>query len=170
MKLELGKRYVMRNGEVTEGLLHNVNSKSYPFWCQFVDCSWTTEGVEWLGVKGPFDIVAEYKEPEANSEECNKVNKPHKHAEVIKAWADGAEIEYRDPSGGDPWELIPDPHWIPEFEYRVKPKLSTCTRTTYSSLDVPRPDLEITVTKDPSTGVILDLQWKQLLPQPEDQQ
>lgn len=51
------------------------------------------------------------------------MNKPHIHAEVIKAWADGAEIE---------WYSYPLKQWIPvqstcpswdEHErYRVKPK------------------------------------------------
>ena len=50
--------------------------------------------------------------------------KPHKHAELIKAWADGAEIEYRS------FETI---EWKPIFkgwswdntlvaEYRIKPE------------------------------------------------
>lgn len=49
------------------------------------------------------------------------MNKPHKHAEVIKAWADGAEIEYRHPESKDGnWEYTPTPVWHDEFEYRVK--------------------------------------------------
>lgn len=97
-----------------------------------------------------------------------KCNKPHKHAEVIKAWADGAEIEYRDPKDGEPWELVVNPCWIPEFEYRVKPELVVRTQCLYTAPisdtndDDLGPDLQITVTKDPSTGAILDLQWKQL--------
>jgi hypothetical protein len=48
--------------------------------------------------------------------------KPHKHAEVIKAWADGAEIEYRRP--GEIWKTSGPvgPAWNPDSEYRVKPK------------------------------------------------
>lgn len=49
-------------------------------------------------------------------------NPPHKHAEVIKAWADGADIEFRGNRGK--WESIPEPSWGPSFEYRVKPQLS----------------------------------------------
>ena len=45
---------------------------------------------------------------------------PHKHAELIKAWADGAEIEmqhYKD------WKLISNPRWDVELtEYRIKPE------------------------------------------------
>lgn len=48
---------------------------------------------------------------------------PHKHAELIKAWADGAEIEYRDRHND--WVSLPrcgdwDAH--PDFEYRIKPE------------------------------------------------
>ena len=58
--------------------------------------------------------------------------KPHKHAELIKAWADGAEIEYRwayDTSSCPVWSK-----WIEfdgktntfveneYFEYRIKPE------------------------------------------------
>lgn len=49
--------------------------------------------------------------------------KPHPHAELIKAWADGAVIQF--------WSLIEDrwvdttnnrPHWDGATKYRIKPK------------------------------------------------
>lgn len=43
---------------------------------------------------------------------------PHKHAELIKAWADGAEIELRTVK----WEPCPYPSWSPNTEYRIKPE------------------------------------------------
>ena len=43
---------------------------------------------------------------------------PHKHAELIKAWADGAEIEYRDLDA--PWHVRPNPSWLGSGEYRIK--------------------------------------------------
>lgn len=95
-----------------------------------------------------------------------KYNKPHKHAEVIKAWADGAEIEYS--ADGDYWGSISDPSWIPEFEYRVKPEvvvqtIKICTPLMKGvSFQGMAPEIGLTITKDPSTGNILDLQWKQL--------
>lgn len=49
---------------------------------------------------------------------------PHKHAEVIKAWADGAEIEYR-PRGSDAdaaWEAVSAPAFDDDLEFRLKPK------------------------------------------------
>jgi len=42
----------------------------------------------------------------------------HKHAELIKKWADGAQIQvkYAD------WEDTNSPGWNEEFEYRIKPE------------------------------------------------
>jgi len=45
---------------------------------------------------------------------------PHKHAELIKAWADGAEIECRIDEH-DSWVQFANPNWNNEFEYRIKP-------------------------------------------------
>jgi hypothetical protein len=46
---------------------------------------------------------------------------PHKHAAVIRAYADGAEIEYRrDPK--HPWKPIKRPLFHEDREYRVKPE------------------------------------------------
>lgn len=63
---------------------------------------------------------------------------PHKHAEVIKAWADGAEIQYRSPeSMSISWNDTKDPAWNVEFEYRVKPQPKKCVpykRYLYHSL------------------------------------
>jgi hypothetical protein len=44
----------------------------------------------------------------------------HKHAEVIKAWADGAEIEFLTMLGT--WVTIKYPDWDDRFKYRVKPE------------------------------------------------
>jgi hypothetical protein len=48
-------------------------------------------------------------------------NKPHKHAELIKAWADGAEIESRYDSTF-PWRVCSPPQWYNDQEYRIKPQ------------------------------------------------
>lgn len=49
------------------------------------------------------------------------MNKPHKHAEVIKAWADGAKIQVRLATTA-PWITTTDPSWLEDMEYRVKPE------------------------------------------------
>lgn len=48
---------------------------------------------------------------------------PHVHATIIKAWADGAQIEVR-VNDAKPWGPIyhPYPHWHPTNQYRVKPE------------------------------------------------
>ena len=47
--------------------------------------------------------------------------KPHKHAELIKAWADGAAIQTWVESAGR-WEDNINPMWLEEVEYRIKPE------------------------------------------------
>lgn len=48
--------------------------------------------------------------------------KPHIHAEVIKAWADGAKIQYESSAGE--WRDIAhnNPMWEQHTKYRVKPE------------------------------------------------
>ena len=44
--------------------------------------------------------------------------KPHKHAAVIKAWADGATVQFHDSEGI--WRTINDnPYWEEQSEYRA---------------------------------------------------
>lgn len=62
--------------------------------------------------------------------------KPHKHAEIIKAWADGAEIEYEYCGR---YECIKSPVWDEETEYRIKPEpaapKSPQTTMTYKQME-----------------------------------
>jgi hypothetical protein len=44
----------------------------------------------------------------------------HKHAELIKKWADGAKIQIKYFKNDD-WEDV-DPTWSEQFEYRIKPE------------------------------------------------
>lgn len=56
--------------------------------------------------------------------------KPHKHAAVIKAWADGATIEYRC-TLSPTWGVIDEPAFQKDVEYRVKPeKVRVTTKMT----------------------------------------
>jgi hypothetical protein len=55
------------------------------------------------------------------------MNKPHKYAEVIKAWADGATVQYWDKL--NKWVTQTTPSFDPWLEWRVKP-------------DDPKPDVE----------------------------
>lgn len=45
---------------------------------------------------------------------------PHKHAEIIKAYADGAEIQVHHNVGH--WTICPMPVFNPLWKYRIKPE------------------------------------------------
>jgi hypothetical protein len=45
----------------------------------------------------------------------------HKHADLIHAWADGAEIQWKSKDDGK-WIDSDLPDWVPEYEYRIKPE------------------------------------------------
>ena len=57
-------------------------------------------------------------------------NKPHVHSEVIKAWADGAEIEYRHDSTHE-WRTSDCPQWRLYTEYRIKPQPAIVKKYTF---------------------------------------
>lgn len=68
------------------------------------------------------------------------MKKPHKHAELIKAWADGAEIQIYCRTRG--WnDLGENPiFWYEDEEYRIKPE--------------PKPDVveDVFIWKSPMDG------------------
>lgn len=45
---------------------------------------------------------------------------PHKHAGLIKAWADGATIEWKLQHQTE-WSVVACPTWHEGYEYRIKP-------------------------------------------------
>jgi len=47
------------------------------------------------------------------------MKKPHKHAELIKAWADGAEIQFKRHGG---WSDCRPVDWNEHMEFRIKPE------------------------------------------------
>lgn len=49
------------------------------------------------------------------------MGKPHKYAEVIKAWADGADVEYRYEEGAKWRPCKANPSWHAETQFRIKP-------------------------------------------------
>lgn len=57
---------------------------------------------------------------------------PHVHAELIKAWADGATIQIQLPSTGT-WHDNPSPTWCANVKYRIKPEPKPDT-TQYAML------------------------------------
>lgn len=63
------------------------------------------------------------------------MNIAHKHAEIIKAWADGYEIEAYNPER-DSWISVLEPGWFPDIEYRVKPGIMEPPEPVFASYDV----------------------------------
>ena len=62
-----------------------------------------------------------------------KQMKPHKHAELIKAWADGAVIQSKH-FPLDSWTSTTTPAWFLSSEYRIKPEPKPdCARYTHAS-------------------------------------
>ena len=61
--------------------------------------------------------------------------KTHVHAELIKAWADGAEIEYFCIKNNK-WISQAHPDWLQFIEYRIKPEIERlAVETAQISLD-----------------------------------
>ena len=54
---------------------------------------------------------------------------PRKHVDIIKAWADGYEVEAYNPER-DAWVSTPEPGWFENIEYRVKPGVIRAPRIT----------------------------------------
>jgi hypothetical protein len=78
--------------------------------------------------------------------------KPHKHAQFIKAWADGATIEFRWPD--TEWKAISHPRWEDDCEYRVweepKPDIveeMSVYRNLHRRFDFERPYDEPVITQ-----------------------
>lgn len=77
----------------------------------------TDAGTAWVALEGK----SGYR---YTSSEFRKVEKPvpHKHADLIKAWADGAKIEGRTADTNEYWTLIGHPQWHEHWQYRIKPE------------------------------------------------
>lgn len=52
------------------------------------------------------------------------MNKPHIHADLIKAWAEGTEIEWFNKNVNH-WINLYHPRWLETERYRIKPKVKT---------------------------------------------
>jgi hypothetical protein len=62
----------------------------------------------------------------------------HKWHKEIKAWADGAEIEFNLSSSNEDWILTKKPNWLADCEYRIKPpQHCCCDKQTCSALKEP---------------------------------
>ena len=91
----------------------------------------------------------------AQKENTMQTTKPHKHAELIKAWADGAEIQvkccgiWHDYSGGD------SPIWCPDHEYRIKPEVKPDLVRYYKAIPGSTVN-QYNLTKDSNLKLVFD--------------
>ena len=77
----------------------------------------------WMGLVGQTHDVCDPVPFATHVYELVKPDKvPHVHAEVIKAWADGATIQVHRGGKTDTWEDHVSPSFAKEFKYRVKPE------------------------------------------------
>jgi len=84
------------------------------------------EGVSWYFNIEDIDLITE------KETDMQKTKTPHKHATIIKAWADGEEIEFLTSKGV--WcEIGSCPSWSHD-EYRIKPKFEKRYLYAYFSL------------------------------------
>jgi hypothetical protein len=103
------------------------------------------------------------------------MGRPHKHAEVIKAWADGKDVEVRSSFGGT-WARYPGGEgvilWSPDCEYRVfdpyrhlREALREGKTLEHQSLGnwVPLRALD---EKDPDRTFVLEPEWYRVKPEP----
>lgn len=75
---------------------------------------------------------------------------PHKHAEIIKAWADGAEIEFYDKRFEKPcWKSCgSEPWWQEEVIYRVKPETHTVIMDVTMGNGLPKNSIRLVFDKN----------------------
>lgn len=83
--------------------------------------------------------------------------KPHKHAELIKAWADGHTIQYKH---GYAWWDCDYPDWESDEEYRIKPEPKPAV-TCY--LDITKDDIFYTDESGANIKVIIDGETGELI-------
>lgn len=82
------------------------------------------------------------------------MNKPHVHAEFIKAWADGAQIQAFYTKNKE-WVDCPEPFWSEREQYRIKGKdtvvFCTVSPTQFTFIlnaQLARPNLKLTFDCD----------------------
>jgi len=110
LKLEVGKKYRNRDGYVVKIVTQYEPDEFYEF--RDVDGRHYSNGGQYhMNATSRYDLIEEVIEP---------VKKPHKHAELIKAWADGAEIQIL--GRESKWIDISMPCWEEFNTFRIKPE------------------------------------------------
>lgn len=85
-----------------------------------VEVAHVTPNSKWFGIAGfpKSSFFCDYFEI---VEKAPAKQVPKKHADVIKAWADGFDIQVRNSETSDIWYDTESPDWDETLEYRVKP-------------------------------------------------
>lgn len=112
-------RYLNAQGRVTRKYWHGLERCESGIRIKF------SNGCEWFYNVEDVELVNE-SEKETNMQQTKT---PHRHAAIIKAWADGEEIEFLSSSGK--WIVVGDiPSW--GFDnYRIKPKFEKRYKYAY---------------------------------------
>ena len=83
------------------------------------------------------------------------MNKPHVHAEFIKAWADGAQIQVFYTKNKE-WVDCTEPFWSEKEQYRIKPQNLSATYIVDHKYSVREPEHwekpNLALTFDGETG------------------
>jgi len=98
---------VVRTGMTRRGI---QCGKEYEIYSMMSSGDLYLKGHSFLCHESQFNFVPEYPNP------------PHKHADIIIAWAKGAEIEYYESTGN--WILTDRPCFSDVEKYRIKPSKS----------------------------------------------
>ena len=87
--------------------------------------------------------------------------KPRRNAEVIKAWADGADIQFK---RGSTWEDYDNSEGLPNFDFgiwRVKPEAIVVEN--YIWLDASCNETRVSVSSSPNARFTFDPDTKELV-------
>jgi O-methyltransferase involved in polyketide biosynthesis len=124
-KFKVGDKVVVIN-EGETGEWASEGAVGYVTECDTNDCAVefihgnfkTQYGNTWFIAYDSLELLKEDLEVEKPKKQ------PHVHAELIKAWADGADIEHYHPTHR--WTSAgPTPAWSPTAIYRIKPKVAS---------------------------------------------
>ena len=87
MKIEMGKRYVRRDGEITAPLMRRDYDllNGYPFFDDERAVSYTEDGVYYENMESHLDLIAEYADYQAEIEErCESITiDPERREDII---------------------------------------------------------------------------------------
>lgn len=109
---------VVQNKAPARVLCTDLKSKK----CPVVVAYQVEEGAEFVTTL----TLEGYVYPTVGNPFVENVPQRHKHADVIIAWANGADVQVwrraQKDRGNPTWVDDPAPMWLREYSYRVKPK------------------------------------------------